>query len=105
MGKLISFECSDCNYSSTFLSGSGMLDFDLEKQKILFNCPRCGFLSLRTVKYQYNEEEGAYTPVIGKRQTCRKCKALMVQADNSEELTCPKCHSSNCKCFMSGVWD
>ena len=105
MGRLMTFQCGDCDFNKTFFSGSGRLDFDIEKQKELFNCPQCGCLSLRTVKCEYNEEEGAYIPQVEKKQKCRKCKSLMVWAEGSEKLTCPNCHGTNCKYFMSGLWD
>ena len=102
MGQILSFECGDCNYGKTFYTGSGMLDFDSRKQKELFNCPHCGSLSLRTVKYESNRGNG---PSIEKKQKCGKCRSLMVWAEKSKELTCPNCHSNNCICFEVGQWD
>ena len=98
MGQILSFECEDCNYSEMFYTGSGMMDFASGKQKELFNCPRCGFLSLRTVK----REKGSS---VEKMQKCRKCSSLMVWAEESKELTCPKCQSNNCICLEVGCWD
>lgn len=105
MGRIMRFECADCQYTKEVFSGSGMLDFDIEKQRELFNCPNCGCLSLRMVKCDYNEEACAYIPNVEKKQRCRKCKSLMVWAEGSEILTCPNCHGTNCRYFCTGVWD
>lgn len=106
MGQILSFECEDCNYSEMFYTGSGMMDFASGKQKELFNCPHCGFLSLRTVKL----ERGS---TVEKKQKCSKCGSIMacvegsplVLIDGGTGLTCPNCRSNNCICVEVGNWD
>lgn len=105
MGRIMTFTCKDCNYHKDFFTGSGMLDFNYKKQKVVLNCPKCGFLSLRTVKCEYSEETDGYIAVLNKTQTCRKCKTRMIWAGSNSELTCPICLSKSCEYNMSGVWD
>lgn len=107
MGQILLFECGDCNYNKTFFTGPGMMEFrvglgGVVEEKELYNCPRCGFLSLRTVKYEFNKEKGSS---IKKKQKCRKCNTLMALAEESIELTCPNCHSNKCICLSVGQWD
>ena len=105
MGRVMRFSCNDCGYKKDVMSGTGMLDFNLEEQKELFNCPGCGCISLRTVKCQFDEKKDAYVPLLEKRQKCRKCSTIMIWAESGEQLTCPQCHSNHCEYSCVGFWD
>ena len=105
MGRIMKFACNDCGYQKDVMSGSGMLDFHLGKQKELYNCPGCGCISLRTVNCQFDEDSDAYEPLVEKKQKCRKCSTVMIWAESGEKLTCPQCNGNQCNYFAVGLWD
>jgi predicted RNA-binding Zn-ribbon protein involved in translation (DUF1610 family) len=104
LGRVMVFLCNDCGFHKTIFSGSGMHD-DIRKQKELYNCPKCGCISLRTVHCVLFEDEGVYVPAVHMRQKCSDCNTDMIWAESGEMLTCPQCNGNNCIYFNDGVWD
>ena len=104
MGIIFSFDCKECHYHESYLLGGGTLTSLTGVINELYQCPKCGNLSVREKTIARKEPQDD-NDVIEEEQRCEECKTVMNLVHEESNITCPNCHAKGIELRQSGWWD